>query len=371
MNSFYKTADTFKQGAHTLPQKYYIDNSVLKLEMEKIFGEEWLCCGRHDELLKQGNYKVVNIGDESIIVLRDENKKLQAFYNVCRHRGTQICINEKESFSKTIQCPYHGWTYNLQGGLHRAPNMDAIIDFNKNNYSLHSIQIKEWEGFIFINLSENSNDFLLEYKSVINHFIEWGIEDLKIINKKNYYVNCNWKLIIQNYSECYHCPIIHPNLANITPYTGGRNDLVEGKFLGGYMEMKSKSITYDGNLCAPTIGTLSKENLNRVYYYSLFPNMLLSLHPDYIMFHIIYPLNAEKSKIDCTWLFSKGVEHNKNYNVNNAIDFWDKINQEDWKICEQSQLGIKSKKYIPGPYSGQESLLAAYDEYYLSILNKN
>ena len=371
MNNFYKTSDTFKQGSQTLPQEYYINNRILKLEMEKIYAKEWLCCGRCDELVQSGDYKVLNIGDDSIIILRDENKILQAFYNLCRHRGTQICINEKGNFSKTIQCPYHGWTYNLKGGLHGAPNMDGVKGFNKNKYPLHSINIAEWEGFMFINLSENPKDFFLEYKSIINHFLEWNMQNLKTTDKKIYYVNCNWKLIIQNYSECYHCPIIHPKLADITPYISGRNDLVNGKFLGGYMEIKSKSITSDGNLCAPIIETLSNKNLSRVYYYSLFPNMLLSLHPDYIMFHIIYPMGTEECKIDCTWLFSKDAAHDTNYNPKNAIDFWDKTNLEDWGICEQSQLGIKSRKYLPGPYSGQESLLVAYDEYYLNMLNNN
>ena len=195
--------------------------------------------------------------------------------------------------------------------------------------------------------------------------------DLKTIDTKIYHANCNWKLIVQNYSECYHCPLIHPSLADLTPYTGGRNNFVSGQFLGGYMEMKSPSITNDGKLCGPLLGNLSDKNLSRVYYYSLFPNMLLSLYPDYIMFHTIWPNGTEKCTINCSWLFSNKLENNSVFHPEQAIDFWDKTNLEDWKICEQSQLGIKSKKYKPGPFSGQESLLASYDEYYLSVLNKN
>ena len=371
MNSFYSTSHTFKQDSKTLPQKYYIDNSILKLELEKIYGKKWLCSGRNDELASSGEYKIISIGDDSIILLRDENNILKAFYNVCRHRGTKICTKKKGRFSKTIQCPYHGWTYNLAGKLCGAPNMDVVKNFNKDKYPLHPISITEWEGFIFINLSENPVDFYLEYQSIISRFLEWGIRDLETIETKNYEVNCNWKLIIQNYSECYHCPFIHPNLADITPYTSGMNDLVSGETLGGYMEMKSASITSDGQLCAPTLGTLSGEKLNRVYYYSLFPNMLLSLHPDYIMYHTVYPISSERCKINCSWLFSKEVKDNTNYNPKKAIDFWDKTNLQDWNICEQSYLGIRSKKYQPGPYSGQESLLVSYDEHYLNILKNS
>ena len=207
------------------------------------------------------------------------------------------------------------------------------------------------------------------YASILNRFKEWGIADLKIVETKTYYTDCNWKLIIQNYSECYHCPLIHPNLAEFTPYTSGRNDLVEGPFLGGYMGMNADSITKDGKLGGPPIGNLSEKNLNRVYYYTLFPNMLLSLFTDYVMIHTVWPEGPDKCRINCNWLFSKDIEHCSDYNSEHAIDFWHKTNLEDWKICEVSQLGIKSKKYKPGPYSGQESLLAAYDEYYLSALN--
>ena len=371
MNSYYKTADTYKQGARSLPQKYYMEDAIFKMEIKNIFEKKWLCCGRSNDILKPGQYQLVNIGDESIIILRDDQLNLQGFYNICRHRGTRLCKKEKGKFSKTIQCPYHGWTYNLQGNLCGAPNMDAVKEFEKNDYPLHQVYVKEWEGFYFINLTDTPEDFEMAFSPILNYFSQWDILDLKTIDTKTYYVNCNWKLIIQNYSECYHCPIIHSSLAEITPYTGGKNNMVSGPFLGGYMEMKFESITTNGKLSGPKIGNLSKENLSRVYYYTLFPNMLLSLHPDYIMYHTIYPISPEKCQISCSWLFSNKVENNLNYNPHNAINFWNKTNLEDWEICEKSQLGIKSKKYKPGPYSGQESLLAAYDEYYLNILNNS
>ena len=370
MNSFYKTAETFRQGAMTLPQEYYTDPAILKKEMKNIFTDSWLCCGRCDDISESGKYKLINIENESIIILRDENRKIQAFYNVCRHRGTRICTKEWGNLSKTIQCPYHGWTYDLQGNLCGAPNMGEVADFDKIDYPLHPVAIQEWEGFIFINLSDNPADFHLEYAPLMNRFSEWNMAKLKTIDIKTYKANCNWKLIVQNYSECYHCPLIHPLLADITPYTEAMNDLTSGQFLGGYMGMKTESITKNGKLSGPAIESLSGENLSRVYYYALFPNMFLSLHPDYVMFNTIWPDGPEKCKIDCSWIFSKKVKGNVNYHPENAIDFWDKTNLEDWDICEQSQLGIKSRKYKPGPYSGQESLLAAYDEYYLSVLNK-
>ena len=371
MNTFYKTSDSFKQGSFTLPQKYYIEKNIFSLETDKIFYKKWLCCGRSEELNNCGDYKIVRVGNESIIIARDNNNSLQAFYNICRHRGTQLCSTTKGSFTNKIKCPYHGWSYNLQGNLRGAPNMDKVTEFNRNDYSLHTISIIDWEGFIFINLSENSKNFISENKSILLFFNDWELNKLKIIKNKKYLIDCNWKLIIQNYSECYHCPIIHPELAKVTPYTGGKNNFIKGKFLGGYMELNADSVTHDGKYSGPIIGKLKKENLQRVYYYSFFPNLLISLHPDYVMIHIINPINCSRSQVDCYWLFSKEVIENKKYNPNSAIKFWDKINKEDWKVCEQSQIGIKSRKYKPGPYSAQESLLAAYDEYYLDIINQD
>ena len=370
MTSFYKTADSFKQGSRTLPQRYYIEDLLLEEEMENIFFNRWLCIGRSNEIKKSGEYKIFTIGNESLFIIRNENNQLMAFYNICRHRGTRICSKKNGKYSKSIQCPYHGWTYNLSGRLIGAPNMDAVEQFNKDNYPLFPADLIEWEGFIFINLSENPSEFKLEYKPIINRFSEWEINDIEIYESKVYHVNCNWKLIIQNYSECYHCPMIHKSLGEITPYLGGKNDLVSGPFLGGYMEMNSESITMDGKLCGPIFKNLSKMNIKRVYYYALFPNLLLSLHPDYVMFHTVWPDGPQKCKIDCNWLFTKEAIINSDYQPSKAIDFWHKTNLEDWDICEQSQLGIQSNKYSPGPYSGQESLLAAYDNYYLSMLNK-
>ena len=370
MSNFFKTADTLKQGSMTLSQKYYMDDSIFKKEMSNIFFNSWLCCGRSQDMSNSGDYKLFNIGNESIMILKNEHNEINAFYNICRHRGTKICTKKNGNFSKSIQCPYHGWTYDLNGNLRSAPNMDAVNDFNKSDYPLHGLRLAEWGGFIFINMGDAPVDFSFEFSPLKNCFAEWEIEDLITLHSKSYDVNCNWKLIIQNYSECYHCPLIHPPLAYATPYMGGRNDMVSGPFLGGYMEMKSDSITQNGKLCGPILGQLSKKNINRVYYYSIFPNMLLSIHPDYVMHHIVWPLSSDKCIINCSWSFSRKINENSNFHPENAIDFWNRTNLEDWKICEQSYCGIKSKKYMPGPYSGQESLLAAYDEHYLSILNK-
>ena len=145
-----------------MQQKYYVDDSILNEEMTNIFFNRWVCCGRSQDTPNIGDYKLINIGNESIIILRDDQHQIKAFFNVCRHRGTKICIKEEGCFSKSIQCPYHGWTYDLKGKLHTAPNMDAVNGFIKNDYSLHDVKLAEWEGFIFLNLANEPKDFSLD-----------------------------------------------------------------------------------------------------------------------------------------------------------------------------------------------------------------
>ncbi len=369
--TFQKTAATLIEGSHTLDRKYYVSKKILTKEYENIFYNQWICVGRASELKEPGHYKTIHIGTESIIILQDNNNQIIAHHNICRHRGTRICEKLTGKFSKSIQCKYHGWVYNLNGTLIGSPHMDTVKRFKKSDYGLHPVALKMWEGFIFINLSKQPDNFEKSFKPLMNRFSQWSLSKLDIYKTIKYKVKGNWKLVIQNYCECYHCPILHPELAAIHNYMGGKNDLFEGPFLGGYMQFNKskKSISENGELCCPFLPELKEENKKRVYYYSIFPNMLLSLHPEYAMTHTIWPIGNEKCIVECSWLFEKNIITSSKYKPQNAINFWDMTNKQDWHISELSQLGIQSKMYSPAPYSGQESLLAAFDKYYLSIIN--
>ena len=366
--TFRKTSNTLKIGSKTLPREYYTQPDMLSQEFSKVFHNHWVCIGRNCDLIDKGQYITIQLGNESAIILKSEKDKIKAFFNVCRHRGTRICNSKKGKLSKTIQCPYHGWTYDLNGNLVGSPHMEKVNGFNKIDYPLHSIEVREWEGFLFVNFSEKPTSFNKMFKPINNLFQSWDLTDLTIIDKKTYSVNCNWKLIIQNYCECYHCPMIHPQLAEIHNYLGGRNNLFKGPFLGGFMDFNSgkESITSSGKYCCPPLKNVKDDDLHRVYYYSLFPNMLLSLHPEYVMYHTVWPDGIDKCIVNCSWLFLEESAKANRESIYEAIDFWDKTNKQDWEICEYSQLGINSKHYSPAPYSGQESLLAAFDEYYIN-----
>jgi Rieske 2Fe-2S family protein len=365
--TFRKTADTFKAGAKTLPQRYFVSPEILAEEKETIFSKQWVLVGHQSQIATAGDYLTSDVAGESLMVVRDKSGELRGFYNVCRHRGTRLC-EKKTGHLSAIQCPYHAWTYALDGKLIGAPHMDTVQGFDKADYSLHAIRLALWEGFVFVNIDDSPTPLEEWFAPLAGKFTHWNLPKLHSAKRIEYDVRANWKLIFENYSECYHCPGVHPALSKLTPYDSAENDLSEGPFLGGFMRItKGKSLSMSGNACALPVGDIKAENHARVFYYSIFPNMLLSLHPDYVMVHQIWPNSPERTLILCDWFFhpeAAGVS-DPSYNPDDAIEFWDMTNKQDWHVCELSQQGTASRAYQPGPYSPRESIPAAWDREYL------
>ncbi|HEX6533405.1 MAG TPA: aromatic ring-hydroxylating dioxygenase subunit alpha [Gemmatimonadaceae bacterium] len=363
MATFLKTTDIPTAGARTLPREYYVAPEIFAEESEKIFAGRWLCAGREDRIARPGDYVLQEVGGESVIITRDHAGALRAFYNVCRHRGSRLCEAPHGRFGGSIQCPYHAWTYALDGRLIGAPSSDAIDGFDRNEWPLHPVGVASWEGFVFIHLGDAPEPFAEAFAPLIGRFARWALPSLVVARTIEYDVAANWKLILQNYSECYHCAPVHPALSRLTPPTSGENDLVDGPFLGGYMVLNegSESLTMSSRACGVPVGALPEEDLRRVYYYSIFPNLLLSLHPDYAMAHTVWPVSPARTRIVCQWLFHPDSLASGRWNPDDGVAFWDLTNRQDWHICEQSQLGVSSRRYVPGPYSRRESLSAAID----------
>jgi Rieske 2Fe-2S family protein len=347
----------------SLPQKYFVSPELFAQEQERIFAREWLLVGHQSQIAKPGDYFVQTVAGESLIVTRDQKSQVRGFYNVCRHRGSRLKENTC-GHSSTIQCPYHAWTYGLDGRLMGAPHMDEVSGFDKADYPLQSVNLGVWEGFIFVNLEKNPEPLEKWFAPLEGKFSHWNMSSLRSAKRIEYDVRANWKLMFENYSECYHCPGVHPQLQKVSPYDSAENDLHEGPFLGGFMKINAgKSLTMSGNVCAAFVGKI--ENLQQVFYYTIFPNVLLSLHPEYVMVHQLWPQSSDRTLIVCDWLFHPDAFKRKDFNPNDAIEFWDTTNKQDWHVCELSQQGISSRAYVPGPFSSRESIPAAWDEYYL------
>ena len=367
-SNFRKTAATFQQGAKTLPQRYFVSPEIFAQELEKIFATNWVLVGHQSQLTEPGDYFLAEVAGESLIVTKDQRSTIRAFYNVCRHRGARLC-EEQNGHAAAIQCPYHAWTYALDGRLLGAPHMDETPGFNKTEYPLKPARLGLWEGFIFLNLADASAPLEKWFKPLGGKFSSWNLAALRSAKRIEYDVQANWKLIFQNYSECYHCLGVHPELSKISPYDSAENDLTEGPFLGGFMRIASgKSLTMSGNACALPVGNFGDEDFRFVFYYSIFPNMLLSLHPDYVMLHRLEPQSSERTLIFCDWFFNPEAFKRDDFDPEDAVEFWDMVNKQDWHVCELSQQGISSRAYEPGPYSARESIPAAWDREYLRHL---
>jgi Rieske 2Fe-2S family protein len=360
---FRRTAESLAVGAKTLPQEYFISPDVFAKEQEQIFSRQWILVGHHSQIAKPGDYILAEIAGESVIIVRDKGGDIRGFYNVCRHRGSRLC-QEKAGHVSAIQCPYHAWTYSLDGKLIGAPDMDA--GFDKSDYSLAAVSVQSWEGFIFVNLTEAAMPLAKWFAPLDGKFSEWNLSTLRPAKRIDYDINANWKLVFQNYSECYHCSGVHPELTKLSPSDSAKNDLCEGPFLGGFMKVeKGHSLTKSGKACALPVGD---RDSNRVFYYSIFPNMLLSLHPDYAMVHQLWPRSPDRTLISCDWFFNPDAFDRSDFNPDDVVEFWDMVNRQDWHVCELSQQGVSSHAYQPGPYSPRESIPAAWDEYYLSVM---
>lgn len=353
----------------TLPGVYYTSDEIFRQELERIFYERWICIGRASQLPKPGSYFLHKIGNESILVTRNENEEIRAFYNVCRHRGTRLCTESTGQLNGKIQCPYHAWTYSLNGALLAAPNMTDANNFDKAELSLHSVSLAHWEGFLFVNLSLQPQSFEKEFQQILDLFGPYQLSELAPAHRIVYDIRANWKMIFQNYSECYHCPKVHPALARLTPYRNSSNLFEEGPFLGGAMSLRAESMTLGGRFCATPFSGLSAEEAKLVHYYTIFPSLFVSPHPDYVLVHRIEPQTPDRTTVICEWLFHPDAIAQSDFDASPAVAFWDMTNRQDWHVCELSQQGVGSRGYTPGPYADLESLLAAFDREYLRSIS--
>jgi Rieske 2Fe-2S family protein len=405
-----KTAERLTSGQKTLPQPYFVSAEVFEQEVTNIFSKHWLLIGHQSEISDPGDYFLASVPSssdhgltaESLIVTRDQSGEIRGFFNVCRHRGSRL-RQDASGHASAIQCPYHAWTYALDGRLVAAPHMDEVQGFDKADYRLKSVDLGIWEGFVFVSLAntdaltaasraslpagerEKRRGVSLEdwFAPLTGKFSHWKLPSLRSAKRIDYEVRANWKLIFENYSECYHCPGVHPMLSKISPSDSAENDLTEGPFLGGFMKIKEGAgLTVSGRVCAlridqeqelaaasPSEGGQEQKQL--VFYYSIFPNMLLSLHPEYVMVHQLWPQAPDRTLIVCDWFFHPEAFDRKDFNPNDAIEFWDITNKQDWHVCELSQQGIRSRAYRPGPYSSRESIPAAFDREYLRFMGES
>ena len=387
-----------------LDQQFYTDPSIYDIDLETFFYNQWIFVGHESQIKNTGDYFLFEIGNESIIIIRDKNSNINCFYNVCRHRGSHICI-EKEGKTKKLVCPYHAWAYDLEGNLISARMMDE--KFIKKDWNLNKCSSKVYEGLIFINLSENPDDFN-KFINPVKDFIELhGLSKSKIAFKKTYPTSGNWKLTLDNFHECYHCLPAHPEYCQvhskeyIQAYGAGNNTGPESiEFSNQLKEWNKKtenlgyltgefsdegfsnffrsaertpfdgdrlSETKDGKPGSILMGKF-KEFDGGYTTVGTSPFNSIIMSNDFATTFTFIPRGPMETDVEIMWLVHEDAIEGKDYDLNNLIWMWDQTTIADKKIIENNQKGVMSKKYIPGPLSKMELGLKKLKKWYLKHL---
>ena len=359
-------------NAYCLERKYVTEQSIFDLETERVFERSWVCVCRESELQSDRGAWRFELGANKLFLIKDASDNIRAFRNFCRHRGSLLVTDGNcQKIGKRIQCPYHAWTYERDGKLAAAPNMDGVESFCSDDFGLIDIPCETHGGFVWASISPEKSleQFLQPLES---HFADWSISELQVAQEITYQVNANWKLIFQNYNECYHCPTVHPALNRLTPYKDSSNMVESGPILGGPMQLSDdgETMSMDGKRVGQQLPKLSAQQARSIHYFTIFPTIFLSTHPDYVLVHRIERISIGETRVTCQFLFHPNSLAQDNFAPGPAIEFWDMTNRQDWEVCELAQSGMEEKGYRPGLYSNLESVLAAFDQYYFHELQR-
>ena len=340
-----------------LPRGAYVDPAVLEWERTHFFDGSWVCASRLDDLAEPRAQKAVRIGSTGVLLTRDGEGRLHAFANICRHRGHELLPCGASAVRGVVQCPYHAWSYELDGSLRLAPHFGDVPGFDRSVMGLVPVAHAEWGGWVFVNVDGHAPPFEEHLGSFGDLVAPWECERLVVGATHHYELQANWKIAIENYHECYHCPLIHPELCRVSPSESGENFVDQsGAWVGGDMDLADGAATMslDGRSGGVVLRGLDERRRRQVLYVNVFPNLLVSLHPDYVMTHRIEPLTPSTSRVECQWLFAPEAVGRTDFDPSYAVDFWDLTNRQDWAAVESVQRGVSSPRFVPGLLSDSE-----------------
>ena len=343
--------------SRTLPAAAYQSQDLFDWEREHIFNQQWVCLGRKDDLLDKMQVRSLDHGGETILLARDDLGIVRGFSNVCRHRGHPLVEVGDAIDVRLIRCPYHSWSYRLDGSLRAAPTLTQSPNFDMSAWPLMNLRVEEWLGWIFLDLSGTAPSLEDTFGNLAQVLTPYEPERLQMVTRHSYEIAANWKLVVENYHECYHCTSIHPELCQVTPPDSGEDIAPTGLWCGGTMILKDHAVTMSltGASQGVNFRGLRPGQEREVLYLGAYPNLLISPHPDYVMTHRIVPLAPGRTFIECDWLFAPESIGKDGFDPAYAVDFWDITNREDWNACENVQRGSANRGFRPGPLSPWES----------------
>jgi Rieske 2Fe-2S family protein len=350
------------ERATQLPARAFTDPAVLEWERANLFRSGWVCAGHTEQVSQRGQYVHVDVGGESVLVVGDDDGLPRAFLNTCRHRGARL-VDDAAGRLRRLQCPYHAWSYGFDGSLRSAPFTEGLENFDPACYALHEVRLAVVEGLVLLDVSGEAPPAAAHVGDLAPHMAAYRLGELKRAARIVYDVEANWKAIAENYSECLHCPGVHPELNRLSHYLSGEAIEGAGLWCGGSMTLAEgvQTMSTDGAAHRPAIAGVDERS---ILYFLIFPNTLVSLHPDYVMLHTLWPQAADRTEVVCEWFFEPET----------IVDagFWDQVNREDWHVCALTQRGMRSPSFVSGRYTTREGDVHVFDvmvaERYLEAL---
>jgi glycine betaine catabolism A len=335
-----------------LPRAAYVDADVFSWEQSAFFGGGWTCVGWSEDVAEPGDQRAVALGTSTVFLARGEGGTLRGFANVCRHRGHELLPCGEARHLPFVVCPYHSWSYRLDGSLRSAPRFDAWAWFEPEDNGLVELPTHEWMGWVFVNGSGDAGPLRRHLHGLEPFVAPYEPDRLVRAAQHDYTVEANWKVLVENYQECYHCGMIHPELCMVSPPRSGANyQLAEaGAWVGGWKALRddARTMSLSGDGEGTVLRGLSGRAVREVAYLAVFPNLLVSLHPDYVMTHLLTPLGPGRTHVRCRWAFSPEDVGRPGFDPSYAVDFWDLTNRQDWAACQSVQRGLGSEHWVPG-----------------------
>jgi Rieske 2Fe-2S family protein len=360
-----------------LPAHYYYDRAHYERELRRIWFRNWIYVGRSEELHLPRSFRTFEIADQHILLVRDDEGRLQGFYNTCRHRGAALCQEAQGQLrSPAIICPYHAWAYDLHGELLRTSSKAHAHGFDVGEYSLYKISVQEWNGCVFIALTDEPPALEKNFDQPLDRLKNWSLGDLRIGQVLVKTMQCNWKIFWENYNECLHCPGVHVQLSQLVPIFGRglleeRDDPkwaqhasnTDPKFKGG-LRHGAATWSMNGQGVGPPLPGLTEEDrqAGHVYVTSL-PSVFIVGHPDYVRIVRLRPLGPEQTEMCVEYLFSAQSLADPDFKMRNAVDFANRVMAEDAQICELNQQGLRSTPHQQGVLMPEEYLVLQFQDW--------
>jgi Rieske 2Fe-2S family protein len=336
----------------------------------------WVCVGRADAIAEPGQYLLADVGRESVLVIRGRDGMPRAFLNVCRHRGARLCVAERGQVAGAVQCRYHAWSYGLDGRLLGAPNIAKEESLDRDAFGLLPVRLEVWEGLLWVNLDDDAAPLADQLEPTIakrfgslETLARYRIGDLKVGRTIDYEIGANWKLVVENFMECYHCAPVHPELVRLLPEF--RNGTSYQGFVGSGTSFAGdvEAFTLSGRGDRPRLPGLLPSD-DRLYYgFVLWPNVFVNLLPDHVILHTLHPVAPDRSRVTCDWLFDAAEVARPDFDPADTVDIFDLVNRQDWEVCELTQLGMRSKAFDKGGvYVTNEGHITAFRDLVLAGL---